>query len=73
MIKSPQIRVLPSGFGLPLPFVGIAKQKCVRTLFVSRLSRIPTAKNKFHHLRAEIGQDSDHPFREKMLWGPAIE
>jgi hypothetical protein len=37
------------------------------------LSRIPTAKNKFHHLRTEIGHDGDHPFREKTLWGPAIE
>jgi hypothetical protein len=38
-----------------------------------KLSRIPTGENKIHHLGAEIGHDDDHPFREKMLWGPAIE
>jgi hypothetical protein len=43
------------------------------SLFFSVLSRIPTAKNKFHHLRPEIGHDGDHPFREKMLWGSGIE
>jgi hypothetical protein len=37
------------------------------------LSRIPTAKNKFHHLLTEMGHDGDHPFREKTLWGPAID
>jgi hypothetical protein len=31
------------------------------------LSSIPTTKNKIHHSRAEIRQDSDHPFREKPL------
>jgi hypothetical protein len=31
------------------------------------LSRIPTTENKFHHLRAEMGHDGDHPFREKLL------
>jgi hypothetical protein len=38
-----------------------------------KLSRIPTAENKSHHLSREMGHDDDHLFREKMLWGPAIE
>jgi hypothetical protein len=45
----------------------------IASAFGLLLSRIPTAKNKFHHLRTEIGHDGDCPFREKTLWEPAIE
>jgi hypothetical protein len=37
------------------------------------LSRIPNAKNKFHHMCAEIGEDVDHLFHGAILWGQFIE
>jgi hypothetical protein len=71
MIPSRQIRLLLSDFWLALPLIVILQWK--RDFFVSPLSRIPTAKNKLHHLQAKMGHDGDYPFREKTLWGPAIE
>jgi hypothetical protein len=54
-----------------LPLIVILQWK--RDFFVSPLSRIPTAKNKLHHLQTEMGHDGNYPFHEKTLWGPAIE
>lgn len=71
MIPNPQIRFFAFPLRTAMNWPRVTEASSVS--FISPLSRIPTGKNKFHHLCTEIGHDGNHPFRGKTLWESGIQ